>query len=100
MPRRPGGGDSRTNSTATTTARNETALATNAAANPNAATAAPASAGPTIRPAFHWAELSELAARNSDRGTRSGRIAWLNGLMSADTEPCTVTMPSSASGLS
>ena len=29
-------------------------------------------------------EFSELAARNSDRGTRSGRIAWLNGPISAE----------------
>jgi len=58
-----------------TTARNETAFATKLAAKPNAATVAPASAGPTMRPAFHCAEFSELAARNSDRGTRSGRIA-------------------------
>ena len=39
-----------------------------------------------------------LAARNSDRGTRSGRIAWVNGPMRAETEPCSVTRASRAYG--
>ncbi len=51
-----------------------------------------------MRPAFHWAEFSEEAARNSDRGTRSGRIAWLNGPISAEAEPCSVTSPSRTYG--
>ena len=45
-------------------------------------------------------ELSEVAARNSRCGTRSGRIADWNGPISADTAPCSVTRPTSAPGLS
>ncbi len=96
----PGGGPRRMNSSAMTTARKLAAFATKLAAKPKAAMAAPASAGPAMRPAFHCAELSELAARNSDRGTRSGRIAWTKGPISAATAPCRVTRASSAYGLS
>src|SRR6202167_6078302 len=64
----PAGRPRRTNARATTTARNDTAFATNATGYPNAATVAPASAGPTMRPRLNWAEVSEVAARNSDCG--------------------------------
>ena len=97
---RPAGGARRTNASATTTAKNETAFATNATGYPNAATVAPASAGPTMRPRLNCAEFSEIAARNSGCGTRSGRIACWNGPISADAEPCRVTSSTSASGLS
>lgn len=97
---RPAGGARRTNASAATTARNETALATNATGYPNAATVTPASAGPAIRPRLNCAEFSEIAARNSDCGTRSGRIACWNGPISADAEPCRVTSTTSAGGLS
>jgi hypothetical protein len=71
----PLGGLNRTNASATTTARNDTAFATNAIEYPNAATVIPASAGPPMRPRFHSAEFSEAAARNSRFGTRSGKMA-------------------------
>jgi hypothetical protein len=97
---RPAGGARRTNASATTTARNDTAFATNATGYPNAATVAPARAGPTMRPRLNWAEFRETAARNSDCGTRSGRIACWNGPISADAAPCSVTSSTSAAGLS
>jgi hypothetical protein len=50
LPWLPPGGATRTKASATTTARNDAAFATNAAGYPNAATVAPASAGPTMRP--------------------------------------------------
>ena len=60
---------------ATTTARNDAALATKATGYPKEAIVTPASAGPITRPRLNCAELSETAARNSFCGTRSGRIA-------------------------
>jgi hypothetical protein len=96
----PLGGLKLTNASATTTARNDTAFATNATEYPNAATVMPASAGPAMRPRFHSAELREAAARNSRFGTRSGRMACWNGPISADAEPCSVTNATSAPGLS
>jgi hypothetical protein len=96
----PLGGLNFTNNSATTTARNDAALATNATGYPNAATVTPASAGPTMRPRFHSAELSEVAARNSSLGTRSGRMACWNGPIKAEADPCSVTSATSAPGLS
>src|SRR5258708_35453401 len=73
-PDRPAGGARRTNARATTTARQDTAFATNATGYPNAATVAPARAGPTMRPRLNWAALREMAARHSECGPGSGRI--------------------------
>src|SRR5215469_8439965 len=86
----PPGGPRRTNISAATTAKNDTAFATKATGYPKAATVAPARAGPAMRPRLNWVELSEVAARNSECGTRSGRIACWNGPITAETEPCTV----------
>jgi hypothetical protein len=97
---RPAGGARRTNASASTTARNDTAFATNATGYPNAATVAPARAGPTMRPRLNWAEFREIAARNSGCGTRSGRIACWKGPISADAAPCSVTSSTSTAGLS
>jgi hypothetical protein len=52
-----------------------------------------------MRPRLNWAELSETAARNSDEGTRSGRMACWNGPISALAAPCMVTSATSAAGL-
>ncbi len=53
-----------------------------------------------MRPRLNWAELREMAARNSDGGTRSGRMACWNGPISADADPCSVTSTTSPTGLS
>src|SRR5271170_5259259 len=84
----PPGGPKRTNASATTTARNDAAFATKATGYPKAATVAPARAGPAMRPRLNWAELREVAARNSECGTRSGRMACWNGPIRAEAEPC------------
>ena len=60
--------------------------------------AAPASAGPAMRPRFHWAEFSAMAGRNSRAGTRSGRMACSNGPITAEADPWTATRATSMAG--
>ena len=55
------------------------------------ATTAAASAGPTTRPKFHCAELSETAPSRSSAGTSSGRREATNGMLVAVTQPATST---------
>ena len=61
---------------ATKTAPNDTALRTKANVYDPRASTSPASAGPTTRPRFHWADDREMAPSRSSLGTRSGRMAW------------------------
>ena len=68
-----------TNDRAITTAPNETPLTRNAIDGDQVTRITPATAGPSTRPMFHWAEDNETAAIRSSCSTRSGSSAWYAG---------------------
>src|SRR2546421_9369239 len=76
----------------------DTALTAKARLYEPRATTPAASAGPTTRPTFHWAELSETAPSRSSAGTRSGRSEGTNGMLVAVTQPATSTTPVTRAG--
>ncbi len=60
--------------------------------------ARPARAGPTTRPRFHWAWLSDMAASSCSSGTRSGNMAAYAGNPTPATHPAANTTTATAPG--
>ena len=78
------------------TAPYENAFTRKATPGPHHATAAPPSAGPTIREALNWAELSVIPDNICSRGTRSATMACQAGRLSPALTPTKTDMAMNA----
>ncbi len=86
-------------SSATTTARNDTALKQNAQPAPMSPTIRPPRAGPTARLTLKPALLSATPPTRLSRSSNSGTMAWNAGMLRADPVPIRKDMESSTSGV-